>query len=371
MIELMSNQLALLRWKVIKTLNDPLPLDSKNKVFNIAPYKGIFTQFGVPLNVCHVPQVFSPTITFHQTLKNLLFRYHGISIQETKFPYRIHVPMLDKEVLVNIQVKLFQPNILSIGVSLSAINAIFEPEQLINLQRLDRIQPLNDIIKWIINMVVTLDNKELLHPQTYKIAPAMWVIDEANSQNFPNSFLTQTRKYIGILIRNSDYEYMDMELPNRIVQKNHSHNLKSYQETLLIDTQGILLISASDIEDVDKIKQRISRTHDLYEIAFVINLFLIEYSSYRLRNEDLADFFLNKIRYWINDPENIFSSSVTHTHIWKLLIEELNLRSHLQAVLKPQVLSALEEKSIYFDMYAVDWWVENQFSYILSALVTS
>src|SRR5262245_42731106 len=104
-----------LRWKIISTTETELSLHA-NTVFNITPNPGLYSQFSIPLNYGFVPYLLSPTITYHQLLSKKL-KHTGWPIPERRFPYSISTK--DFHAKLNLQLRVFWPNILSLTVSLS------------------------------------------------------------------------------------------------------------------------------------------------------------------------------------------------------------------------------------------------------------
>ncbi len=153
-------------------------------------------------------------------------------------------------------------------------------------------------------------------------------------------------------------------------RRNENHNLKSSQELLLIDKQGLLLLTPSNKRDPKPIRKKFAQIHELFELAVVFGIFINNYSDLRTRQEDLADFFLSKIQHWIDEPDIIFVRSVTNSHIWRLLIKEFALKSTLRAIMKPAIVKALEEKSQYFDHFSSSWWNEKDLPSLLSRKIT-
>jgi len=159
---------------------------------------------------------------------------------------------------------------------------------------------------------------------------------------------------------------MNEKIQNDILEKNKNHNVKSSQELLLIDKQGILYAKPMDIMTPKSRKSQFSKIHDLYEIAIVFGEFLSYYSTFRVQNEDLADFFLYVIRPWIEEPEIVFRSSAEHKSMWKLLLSEFELKAMMKSIMKSTTLQIIENKRKCFDQYLIGWWNENDFASLLS-----
>ena len=365
---IMVNPNITLKWKIVKVLETNSLCYKDNIIFNISPNPGLYNQFGLPLNLSYVPQILVPTVIFHQTIKKNLTKLN-IRIEDKKFPYNIYIPNLNAKVLLNIKIRLFQPNILSLTVTVSNLPSILDTLKLIDYQKINQFNPIQDIIQWTISMATTLNHRDFnsLTPLGYKYAPVMHLDGICLPEEFQDHIKNNISKYVGILIRNNNYKTMDDKIQKVILEKNKEHNLKSYQELYLIDKQGILYLKPIETKIHEPIRSMLFyKSNDLYEIAFVFGEYLSNYLSFRTHNEDLADFFLYKIRLWIEEPELVFRHSVVQKNIWKLLIIELGLKATIQAILKPSILEVLENKSRYFDQYSIDWWNESDFAYLLT-----
>lgn len=287
-------------------------------------------------------------------------------MNEKKFPYNIRIEPLGADVTLNIQIRIFPPNIVALTVSLSGFHSAIDPKLIIDYQRIDHLHPIIDIARLTVSMAESLSHKGISPSQSIRYEPAIHLEGIASAEDFAATIKSDINKYIGILIRNYEYELMDSDIIDRIIDKNREHNKKLSQELLLLDKQGLLLLTPSQPRDKRSIVRRFIRSHDLCELAVVFSLFLKNYPSLRTRQEDMADFLLYKVQHWIYEPDNIFSESVTNGYIWKLLINDIKLRSSLQMIMRPYIVAALEDKSRYFDQFALNWWEDKDFSSILS-----
>jgi hypothetical protein len=162
---------------------------------------------------------------------------------------------------------------------------------------------------------------------------------------------------------------MDPILCKRIMEKNAEHNLKSSERLLLISKQGVLFVTPSARLETSGSAERsdLQRIHDLVEIALVCGVYLDNFRNFRLENEDVADFFLSKIRTLIEKPDFVFRESVTNRLVWIHLCNEFVLKQNLQHVTS-DLIDAISEKSVYFNQYA-EWWKQNDFGHLLSKTI--
>jgi hypothetical protein len=366
----MSHIAIKLRWKVTALLENDPPIHQENVLFNISPNTGLYSQFSIPLRHSYVPQVLSPTITYHQVIKNLLKKSLGIEIKERKFPYRVFVPELGTEVLINLGIRLFQPSILSLTVKLSDISTSYlDATRLLDCQRLDYLRPVSDITQWTIGLAETLDQKYFDSSPPLRFKPAVHLDNVCSPEVFQSHIKENLSKYVGILIRNYDYELMDSKVPRMILEKNTEHNLKSSKEMLLIDKQGILYLTPIRTGKETPTRPRFSRTYDLYSIALVFKDYMNHFHSFRSHNEDFADFILYKIWPWLDEPDIVFGASVSNKYRWNLLIDEFGLDSRMRFAMNPTIRDAIEDKSRYFEQFTTGWWNESDFGYLIAGKI--
>jgi len=150
-----------------------------------------------------------------------------------------------------------------------------------------------------------------------------------------------------------------------VVEKNKEHNLKHPASLLLLDKQGLLCAGAA--RDAH---HRFRKISDLYELAMLCRAFLTGYSELRSRNEDLADFLLYRLRSWVDEPDMVFSESVSTREAWILLLSELGVRGNLHRKLNdPGIVSGLAQKKDNFSQFATTWWEYPDFAYRLSRAI--
>ena len=354
-----------LSWKVVKALKEVRLTYYDSVLFNVSPNPGIYGQLGIPLRLGYIPQSLLPTVTYYQVVKKLLNEKWHLEIVDKKYPLRIFVPNLDTEVLFNLRIRIFPPHILSLTVSLSEFSTEFDPTNLINWQHLNNLEPIADIVRWTIGMTDTLDHKNFNPQRSFHFYPALH-LEVCSADRFQKHIEDNLNKYVGILIRNHDYELMDRRIPDNIHEKNLEHNYKSSQELTLVDKQGILYLTPINDTNSKLWSRNFRKVQDIYEIAAVYATYLRNYPMLRSRNEDLADFMLHKIQFLIERPDMTFLRSVTHGHIWHLLSQEFRLKSTLETILRPSIRTDLEKKSSYFDQFTVGWWEEKEFPYLLN-----
>jgi len=362
----MQKNTVSLSWKVATALMSEPPIHNNTVVFNISSNVGLYSQFSLPLHWSYVPQLFEPTITYHNTIINRLQSDLGIRLAERKFPYKIALPVIDTEASFKLQVRFFPPNILSLTVNLLFAHDLTEGEYLIKCQNLINHSPVKEIIQWTMGLAESLDHNNYTTDYKFTAKPAIYLGGICRPDQFQEHFKQKTSHYISGLIRNSDKAPLSKELVTRIINKNNGHNLKIPNELLLIDKQGILYLSPYPIKRGSLKTSRISKAQDLYEIANIMGIFLENFFPSRVHNEDFVDFLLYKSRPWINKPEVVFRRSKSNQSIWNLLVEELELRGLLELVNEPDIIDVLSDKSRYFNQWASDWWNTENFENLIT-----
>lgn len=324
-------------WKIIAILEEQPPIDKTNTLFKLSQNTGLYSQFGIGLDFCYVPLLLRPNLQFCQKINGLLKSKLGTQINNySRFPYKIFVPSIGKEVVINIsKIRLFLPKILSMTVEMSELPENLDSASLIDYQYIHQLEPINSITQWAIAMVEKLTSKNLKLKQSFHASPGIRIDGICTKERLEEHFENNISEYVGILIRNRDYAQMSDDITKRVWQKNRSFTAKTARKRLLIDKQGLLYLTAIVFEG-QKVKSQppeFSRTHDLYEIALVFDAFLKNYLSLRLQNEKLTESILYKIHPWIDTPEVIFSS-FSYRNLWELLIEEFKLESRIQYIVK-------------------------------------
>jgi hypothetical protein len=361
----MTDTNIFLAWKVVSSLGTELPLYERNGVFKANPNPALYTgNFRVPLEFCYVPHSLSLSIHFHEAVKRLLGSHFGIHLKNKGFPYALTLPGIGEEILLHIKhIRYYPPGILAMTVELTGLPYTSDASALIDYQQLAHNAPVSQVIRWTLGIIDALDLDSFSIVDSFTSKPFLHIHGICTAEALPSHFERNASKYVGILIRNRQYEFMSGHIPENILGKNKELNTKS-SEKLLIDKQGILYLTPADIPKVYSRRQ----VHDLCEIALVMEAFLNNYSSFRVHNEDFADFILSKIWHWIEQPNAIISRSVSHQHIWNLMVEEF-IKSRRRYLSNGELLSLLGEKSETFDQITGSWWDERDFAHLIAQRV--
>lgn len=343
-----------LTWLITTTLKLEPATHPNNVFFNNSPNPGLFNQFGMSAITAYLPTLLSPTVAFHQALAKLIFRRLGVEPQQKRFPYRIMISEGYGEVSVNFSIRLFPPNILSIAIRVSDITFDGDYGDLIAYQDLRSHEAISFIARCIAGMVSSPDHKNFEPSNLLPSRPSTKLVDASWSRRgFSKSINQDLSKFIGILIHHPDYNAMSSTILDDIIEKNKAHNAEHTDKLLLIDKQGLLLLSPTDVEL--EAPKRLRRTEDLYQIALAIDNFLTQYPVQRLVNEDLADFYFHLIIPLLRNPDTLLNRSVSNRFRWKLIANELGFPDRLDAI-DNSYLTAVEEKNLAFAAVANEWW---------------
>jgi hypothetical protein len=356
----------LLQWKALSLLKETPLIDGNNVLFKVQGNPGVFTQFGVSPDRSYIPLLFKPNIAYHHAIRTLLKRRFGSTLDQLQYPYRIFVPRLNAEVSFALQIRLYLPNILVMTAKLSKIPVQLSTESLIRIQDLQDLPPISDIIRWTIGMVETFGHQSGFSPNGFRAKPLMYVRTSLSSSQFETEIAEHTAEYVGIVIRNLQYRRMNAAITQKVIEKSSPLRVKSSDELLLVDKQGIFDISADSGGFPDQhLRRRLSRLHDLMEVSLVFTSFLDNFRSLRARQEDLADFLISRISPWITNSDAVLGESVTNRLAWHLLLDEFGLRAKLTAATEGLSV-ALDEKRPYFDQVDDGWWETTELTSILS-----
>lgn len=331
----MAEPIIKIVWKVISVLKEQPPVGSPNNLFKIAENVGFYRQFGISLDYCHIPLALIPNIQFYQKMYSLFKRQLDVEIKELKPPYSIFIPKINNVATFNISsIRLFLPNILAVTVELSELPISLDGQSLIDLQYLHQIYPLNKIVQWIIGISETLDAKDYSDTQSFFARPAIRIDGISSSDLLTQHIEENLNEYVGILIRNPDYDQMKSSIATKIWEENRYLTDKTAKKKLMLNKQGFLYITATLTNAKEKSQPPdFARTFDLYEIALFFDTFIDQYISLKLQNETFIEAILYKIHPWVEAPEVVFRS-FSYKNIWELLLRAFSLKTRVDYLTK-------------------------------------
>lgn len=358
-----------LQWKIVKALTRGFSEETltKKRLVEISPNKKFYTQFSLPWEHSYVPRLLTPSPEFHREAKKFLKSKFNIKLKQNNFLYNLYIKEWKREVSLTIDIRIFPPGIMALTLKLLEFELPLpmESHKLIEYQQLSQVGLLNELTKWLIDLIQPDDKTAL--PTTFIYKPLMSLSGMCHLDEFEQHFEDNKLEYIGILIRNTKFTSMDERIPSRILDKNREINLKTSKEKLLIDKQGILHLAPAEINRLYHSK---SLVHDLLEVSLVIEEFLANYHAFRYLQADYSDYLLYKLMPWIDTPDVIFRKSVSNREIWKLLTNELSLKSIKDHAIDEHLRKAVEEKGSLFRIFNdFKWWEESNFPDLLSGKI--
>ena len=322
-------------WKIVTKLEKVPDLEKPRAIFNIVKNEGLYKQFGIPTDYCYIPQLFIPKFQFYQKINGLLSSQANISISNSKFPFKVYISKIESWINLNIsKIRLYPPNFLALTVTISDIPNFLNARQLIDIQYLHELEPINYITQWTIGLAENMIGKGANLKQAFRTKPAVRIDNVCPENKLRSHFNEKIHEYTGILIRNPDYDQMSDSIPKRIWEKNKYFSEKSSRKILLLNKQGMLYLTAElPKETIRSQPPDFKRTQELYEIALVYDDFVNNFISLKLEAPKLADALLYKIGPWVENPAIIFSS-YSYKQLWESLIKEFRLAERIEYITK-------------------------------------
>ncbi len=372
-------------WKIVKKL--PINFNIHNNVeleefFNLKPNKRFHTKFSIPGKYGYAPQILDPKPKFHSVMTLLLKRKFNIDLKQKNFLYKIYVAELNRDVFLHVNIRIFQPNICSLTVRLNEFSTpeTSNAKNLTDYQRLHKINIIREIVKRIFKMIeypewalslIDDPERELAESvdihhssESFMYLPLLHLNGICMPNDLSQHFEKNKSEYIGILIRNDNYENTGDDIPEQIVQNNYGINKKSSEsEKMLINKQGILYLTSAGITNRTYSRTRV---HNLFETGLIFREFFSIFHRFRKIDENFADFLMYKILPWIECSGAIFTQSYSSHELWKLIKKELNLTEIKERMVNKDVKEAIEHKSNLFNEFGdTKWWEQADFSDII------
>jgi hypothetical protein len=286
---------------------------------------------------------------FHSTLAKL-FKSWPLVNHAPSFPYSVK---LDDEriVPISLSVVAYYPRILSLRINVEGvvgeqITSLADRPEISNI----RAHPdLDVLVQAVLRLIVGEDNMN--RKMGYRQFPLMRV-EEISSSHFSTWQEHFKQTIARVLIRNDSVGEMRDELIDDLFRKAEHFNFKSSREYLLLDKQGVLMLSSVN-EDNANMRLRDATFESaayLLELGLVYQAFLVNYLRIRSEMPFLADFILSRIQAWFDAPGAVLRVSVTNRKIWSLICEEFNLTElHDLFVSRGYVQRSLRDNMQVFD----------------------
>lgn len=340
-----------LSWIILATISEYDRFYKRNIIFNSQPNVGFSNSLGIRPENAYFPFKLEPTTVFYNFLRNF-FKSKGIIITQKKKPFLFEIA--SQEVKVNFNIKIYPPNILSIKVDTDSFS-INNVTDLFELQKLSNHRNIELLVKAIISLVKSFNHKtdvDLSH--NYKYKPIIRVSEYTGFPNYKYSIRKNRRIIIGLLIRSINYKELDKDIVDSIFNKNLEINKKRSNSTLLVDKQGVLLITSdNNFSSLDYTQLSI-----LYELGFVLSEFSSHKTQYNTYSQELYLFLLNNIFKLVYNHEAMLRASISNIHAWELISNEFKLKDVYRSILD-SFQDKINEKKLLFDELGLVWYKDS------------
>jgi hypothetical protein len=351
-------------WKIFARLTRRVnrPDDLGTVAFHAQSSPGIYSQFSLPLTQAYVPLGLIPSATYFQVITSFFELRDNLGFAG-KFPYQTNLGGLGACQL-RMTVRLYSPNILAITVRVTGDNDLSLPDDLGELLSLRTIPPgVQDLVRRTVGIIDSGSHRKpnmditLVSTVGFHLHPVRKGSEIAGYTAANRSALT------GLLLGVSQVDSMDGTLVDRILLQNHEMNVKNVDELLLVNKQGVVLLSASESRSRTTLG-RFTRTLDLTEIARSFQFFLDDYPLNRHGQEDFADYIYSRIRAWLRHPDAILAKSYTNRLLWESLVTAFRLQEKLEMNESEnyELAQALPGKQAFFAQISDRWWESPDFA---------
>jgi hypothetical protein len=348
-------------WKIVTTLRRNILASSElpGTAFNASPNTGLFTQFSLPLKRAYVPLALIPTSSFNDIIAKCALR-SGHRLQDKKLPYHLELPGVGP-CTVSIQFRLYVPNIAALTVRVKPISGGLTKvpfDSLFSLRTPPSPSIVRAILRWSIGILEGDPAASMAGPE-FMVYSGFQFRDAAESDALGQYWQLNKRRFVGLLIGNTNYEGMHDDIITSVDQKCEQLNKKTTKEHLVFNKQGALYITSTG-DRGHRQGDRFSRAMDLAEIGMVYRAFLDNtYPARRSGQEAFLDYTFGLIKSWIEQPRAILSSSYTNTLHWEVLVSEFALVDKLRLIERENsswLEPLLMERSEYFAQVSDRWW---------------
>lgn len=313
-----------------------------------------YTSLKVPSLLCYIGTRLNPTQKLHVEIKR---RFSDLKLvgNNPRFPYNI-VMADGSRMQIMFSVLVFQPRIISfsfktVGPIPHSLRELAANPEILNFR--DNTM-LNELLIQVVSLLTGGESKQA-GSLKYDHFPIL-DIQDIESEHFP-SWQEQFRQPLTkILIRSMSSGAVRDELVQKLFMKSEQFNYKSSEEYLLVDKQGILMLSAPVRSKANKrarTKTLKSATH-LASLAQIYRAYLVNFIGLRVDHQLGADFILSRIQPWCRHPSAVLNASVTNMHLWDLLSSEYLVNELFDMLSERSYISnALAFNAESFDTYAL------------------
>ncbi len=314
-----------------------------------------------PLEQSVVPLALTPTNVHHQEIRKRLVQL-GLPISDPRFPYNLQTRD-GRWAALTLRIALLPPNVVVMTARLRglAVGVTDFARDLIRIQRVDEHPYLRHIFTWTAGLVQSLNHRDYTDVPSKSIVPALHFRSPVSGTKTPAWLSDNETALVGIVIRNGKYTSMNAVIPRKMLEKNSDLNVKSDDERVLIDKQGLLYVSGDESGS-----RHFQRLVNLQGLALAFEAFLSNYSYNRTEAPEYFDFVLDKVERWVNTPGAVLRRSVATIHAWQLLCAEFQLAADVNTILSGSASARLAQTRELFDRMSHQWWQIDDFAERLS-----
>ena len=353
-------------WKVLTRTKRRIAstADASSLAFRGEPNPGIYTQYSLPLSHAYVPLALIPTATYHQVLRNRLERL-GFEWPSRKPAYMVSLPPIG-EARLSLKFRVYPPGILAITFRFNFDSDVLLNRDFDNLLALRfplSVAVIREVASFTAGIIDSGDHRDptpglqLVAYTGYHLHP---VVHGEEMQPF---LAAEVKQLTALLLGIKRWQRMSDDLVTNIKAQNEELNKKDTDELLLLNKQGLVLLSPS-ADSAAHEASRFDHTLDLVEIGRIFQYFLDDFTHIRLNEEDFADYIFAQIQAWLNRPAAIWASSYTGQLAWDMVVRAFRLseKSSLVNDSLPNLAREIEEKRDFFAQAADRWWEKPEFA---------
>lgn len=350
-------------WRIFAHLTRRVnrPDDLRTVAFNAQPSPGIYSQFSLPLTHAYVPLGMIPSATYSQSVTNHFSQKNSLGFAG-KPPYRINLKGLGVCQL-RMTARLYSPCILAVSLRVTSDTDLSVAQDLGQLLSLRAVPPgITDFAKLTVGIIDSGSHRQPNMDIAFESTVGLHLHPVEAGSDMANYVAANRSALTGLLLGVARTDSMDATLVDRILQQNREMNVKNVEELLLVNKQGVILLSARDRTTATQ--GRFARTLDLVEIARSFQLFLEDYPFNRHGQEDFADYVYSRIRTWLKFPDAILARSYTNRLVWENLVQAFRLQEKLKMSESEnhQLVQALRGKQAFFGQVSDRWWESPDFA---------
>ena len=299
-----------LSWKVlVGNPDDGVDYSQANNLFNVRTGKSFLNKIGGISTLDFLPYTLEPTNVFYNALESSMRENKLVG---KKFPFEFKSDSIgNKSTRINVKIHRYSSKITLLSVSLDPFEYNGSIDGLATLQRLESHVQVYNLIRTICGLIISGGKST----QPIQYSPKSFPYIALEKTNETDSISNESA--VELLTR---HKKPKQEIVKSVIGKNQDHQLD--ENSILVDRQGIFARYASVSGNYLVSQRKFESSNRMFELAIVIAKILDD-GDYSALNEDEKASIANLI----NNPNVIFTKSVTAYKTWLLLIEEFKLKT--------------------------------------------